>query len=95
MAQREADSIRRRVPEVDILLGPRNIASFAAFAATKLQSESSTGNRDGERDGLDLECDPTPITPVRRSSAVSAFVDVIFGCNFNCTYCAVPSRARP
>ncbi len=25
MAQREADSIRRRVPEVDILLGPRNL----------------------------------------------------------------------
>jgi tRNA-2-methylthio-N6-dimethylallyladenosine synthase len=32
-----------------------------------------------------------PITPVRRSSAVSAYIDVIFGCNFNCTYCAVPS----
>ena len=85
MAQREADSIRRRVPEVDILLGPRNIHHLPHLL--RQVQASSTGNRSG----LDLECDPTPITPVRRSSAVTAFVDVIFGCNFNCTYCAVPS----
>ena len=89
MAQREADSIRRRVPEVDILLGPRSIHHLPHLLREVQQS--STGKRDTFGDGLDLECDPTPITPVRRSSAVSAFVDVIFGCNFNCTYCAVPS----
>ncbi len=89
MAQREADSIRRRVPEVDILLGPRNIHHLPHLLRSV--QASSHRNHDGFDDGLDLECDPTPITPVRRSSAVSAFVDVIFGCNFNCTYCAVPS----
>ena len=26
-----------------------------------------------------------------RGSAVAAYVDIIFGCNFSCTYCAVPS----
>ncbi len=89
MAQREADSIRRRVPEVDILLGPRNLHHLPHLLR-QVQSESSTRYQ-AKNSGLDLECDPTPITPVRRSSAVSAFVDVIFGCNFNCTYCAVPS----
>jgi tRNA-2-methylthio-N6-dimethylallyladenosine synthase len=44
-----------------------------------------------EANGLDLHTDPTPITPVRRASTTSAYVDIIFGCNFNCTYCAVPS----
>lgn len=83
MAQREADTIRRRVPEVDILLGPRNLHHLP-----HLLRQSHHG---GNSDGLDLECDPTPATPVRRSSAVSAYVDIIFGCNFNCTYCAVPS----
>ncbi|MDQ3813916.1 MAG: MiaB/RimO family radical SAM methylthiotransferase, partial [Armatimonadota bacterium] len=39
----------------------------------------------------DLECDPTPATPVRRGSTIAAYVDIIFGCNFKCTYCAVPS----
>lgn len=84
MAQRDADSIRSRVPEVDILLGPRNIHHLP-----HLLRQAQRG--DGESDGLDLECDPTPATPVRRTGAFSAYVDVIFGCNFNCTYCAVPS----
>jgi tRNA-2-methylthio-N6-dimethylallyladenosine synthase len=83
MAQREADTIRRRVPEVDILLGPRNLHHLP-------QLVKRAGNR-MESDGLDLECDPTPVTPVRRSNTISAFVDVVFGCNFGCTYCAVPS----
>ncbi|HVF09949.1 MAG TPA: tRNA (N6-isopentenyl adenosine(37)-C2)-methylthiotransferase MiaB, partial [Abditibacteriaceae bacterium] len=84
MAQREADTIRRRVPEVDILLGPRNLHHLP-----HLLRQARGGA--GDADGLDLECDPTPATPVRRSNTVSAYVDIIFGCNFNCTYCAVPS----
>ncbi len=83
MAQREADSIRRRVPEVDILLGPRNLHHLPMLVRS--------AQNGGARDGLGLEVDPTPVTPVRRSSATSAWVDVIFGCNFKCTYCAVPS----
>ena len=84
MAQREAEGIRSRVPEVDILLGPRNLHHLPHL----LRRAQHDGN---SADGLDLECDPTPATPVRRSSAVSAYVDIIFGCNFKCTYCAVPS----
>ncbi len=86
MAQREAQTIRRRVPEVDILLGPRNLHHLSTLvrrAQERIEGQNS--------DGLDLECDPTPATPVRRTSAISAYVDVIFGCNFKCTYCAVPS----
>ena len=84
MAQREADGIRRRVPEVDILLGPRNLHHLPHLLR-QVQGDQNNA------DGLDLECDPTPVTPVRRSSAIAAYVDIIFGCNFNCTYCAVPS----
>ena len=83
MAQREAGEIRRRVPEVDILLGPRNLHHLPVLVR-RAQSE-------GSADGLDLEVDPTPVTPVRRSNSVAGFVNIIFGCNFNCTYCAVPS----
>ncbi|HEY0075843.1 MAG TPA: tRNA (N6-isopentenyl adenosine(37)-C2)-methylthiotransferase MiaB [Abditibacteriaceae bacterium] len=82
MAQREADGIRARVPEVDILLGPRNLHHLPHLLRQAQETHA---------DGLDLECDPTPATPVRRSSAISAYVDIIFGCNFKCTYCAVPS----
>lgn len=87
MAQREAQTIRRRVPEVDILLGPRNLHHLPTLVRRARSGENS--------DGLDLECDPTPATPVRRTSAISAYVDIIFGCNFKCTYCAVPSARGP
>ncbi|RYG75351.1 tRNA (N6-isopentenyl adenosine(37)-C2)-methylthiotransferase MiaB [bacterium] len=87
MAQREAQTIRRRVPEVDILLGPRSLHHLSTLVQRAQRGEDS--------DGLDLECDPTPATPVRRTSTISAYVDIIFGCNFNCTYCAVPSARGP
>ena len=90
MAQREAGEIRRRVPEVDILLGPRNLHHLPVLVR-RAQSANARGIAQGAADGLDLEVDPTPVTPVRRSNSVSAFVNIIFGCNFNCTYCAVPS----
>lgn len=96
MAQREADSIRQRVPEVDILLGPRNLHHLPHLIRQAQRGphrlQSARDNVDiPKADGLDLECDPTPVTSVRRSSAISAYIDIIFGCNFNCTYCAVPS----
>ena len=94
MAQREADAIRKRVPEVDILLGPRNIHHLPHLLRETHRRQGGEAFAPGDArffDGLDLECDPTPVTPVRRRSAISAYVDVIFGCNFNCTYCAVPS----
>jgi tRNA-2-methylthio-N6-dimethylallyladenosine synthase len=90
MAQREADGIRRRVPEVDILLGPRNLHHLPHLLR-ETRRRHGEGQYASEADGLDLECDPTPVTPVRRSSPISAYVDIIFGCNFKCTYCAVPS----
>jgi len=83
MAQREANTIRARVPEVDILLGPRALHHLPHLVRNAQQKLNA--------DGLDLECDPTPVTPVRRASTISAYVDIIFGCNFKCTYCAVPS----
>lgn len=93
MAQRDADSIRRRVPEVDILLGPRNLHHLPHLLRQNLLRQTQRNDIESNEysDGLDLECDPTPVTSTRRSSAFAAYVDVIFGCNFNCTYCAVPS----
>lgn len=84
MAQRDADSIRASAPDVDIILGPRSIHHLPHLIRSAQRNFKHS-------DGLDLEADPTPVTPVRRSSSITAYVDIIFGCNFNCTYCAVPS----
>ncbi|HEY9886024.1 MAG TPA: MiaB/RimO family radical SAM methylthiotransferase, partial [Vampirovibrionales bacterium] len=34
--------------------------------------------------------DEIPETPIIRQTAVTAWVNIILGCNFNCTYCIVP-----
>jgi tRNA-2-methylthio-N6-dimethylallyladenosine synthase len=91
MAQRDADNIRARVPEVDILLGPRNIHHLPRLVQRHKSTFTDKYGKSTFEPGLDLQSDPTPVTPVKRSSVVSAFVDIIFGCNFKCTYCAVPS----
>lgn len=91
MAQRDADAIRSKVPEVDILLGPRNIHHLPRLVQQHKNVLDDIYGKNTFEPGLDLQSDPTPATPVRRSSSMTAYVDIIFGCNFKCTYCAVPS----
>jgi len=84
MAPRDNDTIRARAPFVDLLIGPRSISRLPdLIRKVQLQRRPI--------EAVDLLDDPTPLTGVRRSSTVSAWVDVIFGCNYSCTYCAVPS----
>jgi tRNA-2-methylthio-N6-dimethylallyladenosine synthase len=93
MAPRDGDIIRARAPFVDLLVGPRSIHRLP-----DLVRQVELLRR--PLDAVDLLDDPTPLTPVRRSSTVCAWVDVVFGCSYACTFCAVPSarggeRSRP
>lgn len=84
MAPRDGDIIRQRAPYVDLLVGPRSIHRLPdLIEQVRLQRLPV--------DAIDLFDDPTPVTPTRRTNTVSAWVDVIFGCNYQCTFCAVPS----
>jgi tRNA-2-methylthio-N6-dimethylallyladenosine synthase len=84
MAPRDADVIRSRAPHVDILVGPRSLHRIVGLVEkARIRNESV--------EEIDLFDDPTPATAIRRSSAVTAWVDVLFGCSFACSFCAVPS----
>lgn len=84
MAPRDGDVIRQKAPWVDLLLGPRSIHRLPDMVRkVHLQRRPM--------DAIDILDDPTPITPVRRAGTISAWVDVMFGCSFACTFCAVPS----
>lgn len=88
MAPRDADVIRQKAPFVDILLGPRSINRLPDLIARISKQRQ-------QYDFLDLADNPATLTPVHRSSTVSAWVDIMFGCNFSCAYCAVPmARGR-
>lgn len=88
MAPRDGELIRQKAPFVDILLGPRSLHRLPELVRTAQRLRQPV-------EAIDLSDDPTPLTPIRRSSTISAWVDVIFGCSFACTFCAVPSARGP
>ena len=84
MAPRDADVIRKRAPHVNLLLGPRSLQRLPELLEDFLLHRKPV-------QALDLTDDPTPVTPVCRTSVISAWVDVMFGCDYSCSYCAVPT----
>jgi len=81
VAQQEGQSMLRRVPEVDIVMGPQHANRIVEF----LERADA---------GQVLAVDPAEvledITIPRRESAITAWVNAIYGCNEKCTYCVVP-----
>ncbi len=83
VAQQEGEQLLRRVPELDLVMGPQYVNRFA-----DLLTQVEAGNQVVATEALDI---PEDITKPRRESRVSAWVNVIYGCNERCTYCVVPS----
>lgn len=83
VAQQEGEKLLRRVPEIDIVMGPQYANKLADLLEQVYQ-----GNQVVATDEIFIEED---ITKPRRDSAISAWVNVIYGCNENCTYCIVPT----
>ncbi len=83
VAQQEGEQLLRRVPELDLVMGPQYVNRLA-----DLLTQVEAGNQVVATDALDI---PEDITKPRRESRVSAWVNVIYGCNERCTYCVVPS----
>jgi len=81
VAQQEGQAMLRRVPEVDIVMGPQY-----ANRITELLDRAD--------DGQVVATDPAEvledITVPKRESDISAWVNVIYGCNEKCSYCVVP-----
>lgn len=95
VAQQEGEHLRRTMPEVDVVLGPDNIAELPDLLA-----EVELGGGPRVRTVFDL--DRPAFLPYRAGAEdlVSAFVTVMKGCNERCSYCIVPhtrgaERYRP
>ncbi len=83
VAQQEGASLLRRVPELDLVMGPQH----ANRLGTLLEQVESGQQVVATDDHHILE----DITTARRDSAVCGWVNVIYGCNERCTYCVVPA----
>ena len=83
VAQQEGESLLRRVPELDLVMGPQH----ANRLGTLLERVESGAQVVATEEHQILE----DITTARRESAICAWVNVIYGCNERCTYCVVPA----
>ncbi|MBL1210103.1 tRNA (N6-isopentenyl adenosine(37)-C2)-methylthiotransferase MiaB [Geminocystis sp. GBBB08] len=83
VAQQEGEMLLRRVPELDLVMGPQH-----ANRLDSLLEQVFTGNQIVATDPIHIYED---ITKPRRESEISAWVNIIYGCNERCSYCVVPN----
>lgn len=83
VAQQEGEKLLRRVPELDLVMGPQH-----ANRLEDLLEQVFNGNQVVATEPVHIMED---ITKPRRDSQVTAWVNVIYGCNERCTYCVVPN----
>lgn len=83
VAQQEGEKLLRRVPELDLVMGPQH-----ANRLDDLLEQVFAGNQVVAVDPIHIVED---ITKPRRDSNVTAWVNIIYGCNERCSYCVVPN----
>lgn len=83
VAQQEGEALLHRVPELDLIMGPQHSNRLA-----DLLEQVFNGNQVVATEPIQIIED---ITKPRRDSTVTAWVNVIYGCNERCTYCVVPN----
>jgi len=82
VAQQEGEALLREWPEVDVVIGPQ----YANRLADVLEESRGGGQICATADARVME----DVTMPNRQSQLSAWVNVIYGCNERCTYCVVP-----
>lgn len=84
VAQDAGADLIKRSPGVDIVFGTHNLFRLPELVLKAVQSKKPVVEIIQELP------DDLPELPVIRQSALSAWVSIIYGCDYNCTYCIVP-----
>jgi tRNA-2-methylthio-N6-dimethylallyladenosine synthase len=80
MVTNQHQSLQERFPHVDLFFDPSDFDAFKSFVPELSDLED------------DLETLPHYYVDEATDARVSAFVPIIYGCNFVCSYCIVPYR---
>jgi tRNA-2-methylthio-N6-dimethylallyladenosine synthase len=84
VAQDQGQSLIKRAPAVDIVFGTHNLHRLPELVL-------KARTRGGPVVEIFQELpEDLPEVPVIRQSKISAWVSIIYGCDYNCTYCIVP-----
>lgn len=93
VAQQTKDEIFKRAPYVDIVFGTQNIHELPELVRQAFDGNNRVlaVDRQKPRSTYDYLTDVAPL----RESDISAWVTIIEGCDYFCTYCVVPyTRGR-
>lgn len=93
VSQQNKDTIFQRAPYVDIVFGTQNIHELPDLVRKAFDGERNllAVDRQKPRSTYDYIDDVAPV----RESDISAWVTIIEGCDYFCTYCVVPyTRGR-
>ena len=90
MAQKEKENIFERAPHVDFIFNPSQINNLENIINAIIKYGR----------GKYISCDDTPEfslnhVPVKRESKISAWIQIMRGCNNYCSYCVVPYTRGP
>jgi tRNA-2-methylthio-N6-dimethylallyladenosine synthase len=92
MAQREKDALLSAYPQIDLVVGTDQFVHLP-----QLLESIEDGRRIAATEFGDFE---SALWPAQRGAGVNAWVPIMRGCNYNCTYCVVPAtrgkeKSRP
>jgi tRNA-2-methylthio-N6-dimethylallyladenosine synthase len=91
VAQQEGEKLLRRVPHLDVVIGPDNIPELPA-----LVEQVRDGSPPMSRTVFDMQSPQFLVArPRARDREVTSFVTVMKGCDERCTYCIVPYTRGP
>ena len=91
VAQQEGRNIRKRMPHVDIVIGPQNL-----YRLPELIADVKRDNETKVKTDISPEFVIPPFLPsIKAGHPFKRFVTIMQGCNNFCTYCVVPyTRGR-
>ena len=89
MAQKEKENVFKRAPYVDFIFGPSQIHNMEGILNTIKYGSKKY-----------ISCENTPEfsldhLPIKRGSKISAWIQIMRGCNNYCSYCVVPYTRGP
>ena len=82
MAQRHGELLLKEYPQIDVVAGPSNIYDVPDLLIKTLEEERVLAVNNKKR--------PKKKTKDSRSNVLSAFVNIMYGCDNFCSYCIVP-----
>ncbi len=87
-AERLGPWIQKRFPYVDLVVGAKSIEDYPKILAAALDSRFDALAETRQAFAAETQ---SPDTPTGWASSCSAFLTIMRGCNYSCSYCIVPA----